>query len=149
MTLKRAAAKWSMRSIWTCGWVVLLTAGCGSASSSLGSGATGLVTIDGKPLTTGTVQFVAAEGANLPSAVGVIGPDGRYSAKANQSVQGLAPGKYVVTVVSWSKEPDSAANVVGVSAIPEKYNDPTTSGFVVTVEKGKTATFDVKMVSGG
>jgi len=71
----------------------LAAAGCGR---SLPAGVSGLVTLDGKPLSTGLVTFFPSAG---PVAYGSIDSNGRYVLRTG-STGGLEPGDYVVTVAA-------------------------------------------------
>ena len=53
---------------------------------------------DGKPLTSGTVEFEPVSGS-VYQASGEIGPDGSFSLKTADSGDGAAPGEYRVKVV--------------------------------------------------
>ncbi|MFM9024668.1 MAG: hypothetical protein ACKON7_04915 [Planctomycetaceae bacterium] len=80
----------------------LLMAGCEQPGI-----VTGLVTLDGEPLTTGVITFNPKAGG--PTAYGAIGTDGRYELHTGAAA-GLAAGEYVVTV---------AANAAAPAATPE------------------------------
>lgn len=85
-----------MRNV-ICGLLVaavttVLVAGCGQPGA-----VSGLVTLDGEPLTTGVITFTPS--ASGPSAYGAIGPDGRYELRTGGAA-GLAAGEYVVTVAA-------------------------------------------------
>jgi len=81
---------------------VLVVAGCEQPSI-----VTGLVTLDGEPLTTGVITFNPKAGG--PTAYGAIGTDGRYELRTGAAA-GLTAGEYVVTV---------AANAAAPAAAPE------------------------------
>lgn len=74
------------------GCAVLLLAGCEQPGI-----VTGLVTLDGKPLTTGVITFNPKTGG--PTAYGAIGTDGRYELRTGAAA-GLPAGEYVVTVAA-------------------------------------------------
>lgn len=76
------------------GCLLLALAGCGSPHESSISGK---VTIDGKPLATGTVTFHPLGGG--AAAYGLIRPDGEYAISTGAE-KGLAAGEYAVTVVA-------------------------------------------------
>lgn len=79
-------------------WAMMLAAGCSQPGR-----VSGLVTLDGEPLTTGVITFNPA--ASGPSAYGAIGSDGRYELKTG-ATSGLQPGEYVVTVAANSAPPE-------------------------------------------
>jgi hypothetical protein len=79
----------------------MLAAGCGRPAA-----VSGLVTLDGEPLTTGVITFTPAGTGS--SAYGVIGPDGRYELRTGAAA-GLAAGDYVVTVAANAAAADRPA----------------------------------------
>lgn len=87
---------WTTRAaISTLGGLLLAaTVGCGGAYDSY---VTGLVTLEGEPVSKGTVSFVPADGG--PSAYAMIGSDGRYEVYTGKE-RGLPSGAYGVTVIS-------------------------------------------------
>lgn len=112
-------------------------AGCGKHSASV----SGNVTLDGKPLATGVVNFTpAATGA---SAYANIGADGRYALQTGAEA-GLEPGSYKVTVAA-NATPEQAAAMgikIGREGImplltPLRYADVSTTPLVVDVKAGR------------
>lgn len=112
-------------------------AGCGKHSASV----SGNVTLDGKPLATGVVNFTpAATGA---SAYANIGADGRYALQTGAEA-GLEPGSYKVTVAA-NATPEQAAAMgikVGRDGImplltPPRYADVSSTPLVVDVKAGR------------
>lgn len=84
-----------MLSLLACG--LLLVAGCEQPGI-----VTGLVTLDGQPLTTGVITFNPKAGG--PTAYGAIGTDGRYELRTGAAA-GLAAGEYTVTVAANAAAP--------------------------------------------
>jgi len=73
--------------------LLLALTGCGAPESTV----SGTVTLDGKPLSLGTVTFhPQAEGT---PGYGEIDADGQYNVQTN-SGGGLVPGDYMITVVA-------------------------------------------------
>lgn len=112
-------------------------AGCGKHSASV----SGSVTLDGKPLATGVVNFTpAATGA---SAYANIGADGRYALQTGAEA-GLEPGSYKVTVAA-NATPEQAAAMgikIGREGImplltPPRYADVSSTPLVVDVKAGR------------
>ena len=107
-----------------------LLSGCGGKHESSVSGT---VTLNGVPLTTGTVTFHPANGG--PVAYGLIKPDGTYTLVTG-SQHGLPSGEYVVTVVATAPpEPPSKEHMepVGKLLTPVSYGSVKTSPLRVTV----------------
>ncbi|QDS98242.1 hypothetical protein [Adhaeretor mobilis] len=71
-------------------------AGCGSGTRGLAP-VSGVVTLDGEPVTTGRIEFHPSSGR---PASGEIKSDGRYQLTTFQSHDGAKPGKYRVTITS-------------------------------------------------
>ncbi len=125
---------------------MLVCSGCGGKSDGRLS-ASGTVTLDGSPLDSGSVVFADESGGS--AGVGII-KGGSFTIQEAASSAGIQPGTYNVVVNSWEKEPgsvDDQGNIVaeGVSRIPEKYNDPKTSGLTATVSPdSQEFSFDLK-----
>ncbi|MBM4010261.1 MAG: carboxypeptidase regulatory-like domain-containing protein [Planctomycetes bacterium] len=112
-------------------------AGCSKHSASV----SGNVTLDGKPLATGVVNFTpAATGA---SAYANIGADGRYALQTGAEA-GLEPGAYKVTVAANATADQAAAMGIKVGRdgimpllTPPRYADVSTTPLVVDVKAGR------------
>ena len=115
---------------------VALLAGCGGSGS-----VSGKVTLDGQPLTTGTVTFHPV--GSGPVAIGTIGPDGRYELAVGQD-RSVPPGDYVVTVEATepvAAEPAPAKGPPRPPAAPkgltpDKYADKAATDLRFTVKPG-------------
>ena len=91
----------------------------------------GTVTLDGKPLEGGTVQFFSSQGQ---TASGEIDADGNYRLTTFQPDDGAVPGAYRVAV-----QPPQVADYFGgtpLVVIPDHYMDPATAGLTAEVHKG-------------
>jgi hypothetical protein len=125
----------SLASRVTAAGLLLFLVGCQGTGSVAGK-----VTFQGKPLVYGTVLLIGSDNKSVQAQ---IQPDGSYSAS------GLAPGDVKVAVNSpnpkgvaiyagWkdpNKKPPSL-EVPGWFAIPQKYEDVTTSGLTVPLMSG-------------
>jgi hypothetical protein len=115
--------------------VVCLVAGCGQPGK-----VSGVVTLDGAPLSTGVITFNPA--VSGPSAYGAIGADGRYELRTGATA-GLAAGEYVVTVAANAaaqKQP-GAGSWPGTERVlplvtPRKYADREKTPLRATVKAG-------------
>jgi hypothetical protein len=126
-----------MRLLWSVGLLGAIVAlgGCGSQAV-----VTGKITYKKEPLTTGEVSFIASDGK---SRSGLISPDGTYK------IVDAPLGSVVIVVVAkqlagkvekgdpLSAKPKGGRAAQMKSAIPEKYNDPKTSGLTYTVTSGR------------
>lgn len=118
--------------------VSMFAVGCGEGEGRLT--ATGSVTLNGSPLDTGSVVFVGADGGS--AGVGMISKGEFVLSEAGNS-EGVQPGVYTVVVNAWIVAPgsvDDNGDIIdeGKSMIPEKYNDPKTSGLTATVSADLT-----------
>ena len=118
--------------------VGLSTLGCGK---DLPSTVSGKVTLDGNPLTKGTVTF-APEGEGR-IAYGEIDSSGNYTVRTLND-QGMQVGEYKVTVIATGEAP--ASDVPPPLITPAKYADAATSGFTASVAPGPN-TFNFDLVS--
>lgn len=114
-------------------WGVML--GCSSqpASPIPLKKVTGMVTLDGDPLPSGSITFMPVVGTN--SCTGEI-EQGRFTLSTFSPGDGAPPGEYKVSVVSWTTPPDMG--VEGVPAIPKKYLDANLSGLTATISEASS-----------
>lgn len=127
--------------------VPLLLAGCSSGPSLPPlAPVSGLVTLDGVPLTRGEVQFVPDTRQNVPGppAVGNIGPDGRYRLHIAET-DGAVIGAHRIRVVARAA-PRGDWDSLPLLIIPERYIQPETSGLTAEVKAGHN-TIDLPLVS--
>jgi len=98
----------------------------------------GKVSFGGKPLTQGTVSFVA-DGTNGANATGDIDATGNYTLSTSRPGDGAAPGSYKVRVESWASPPrmDEKGTDPGKRAIPEKYFDIQQSNLSAVIKDEK------------
>lgn len=108
----------------------------------------GTVTFDGTPLTHGVVSFVplAAGGNGGRVAVGSIGADGRFRLGPAGEPGGVEPGSYRVLVSCWEDPVVKSGTPVdttprGVSVVPERYGDVSTSELTARVSRFGKNTF--------
>ncbi|WP_145284032.1 carboxypeptidase regulatory-like domain-containing protein [Pirellulimonas nuda] len=87
----------------------------------------GVVLIDGAPLTHGSILFFPEQGR--PGG-GAIGADGTFTASCYEPGDGLPPGKYRVQV----KATEPMGEVAQRWHAPQKYASPSTSGLEVDVD---------------
>ncbi len=138
----------------------VLLPGCGS--SGLGT-VSGVVTVDGTPVTQGTIMFIPEHGK---AAIGSIGSDGRYTLTTYSADDGALIGPHKVTILSTvvgasSFAPTSIQEEVAqandpkarrilvrgtvVWIVPERYSQPTTTDLTADVKSGRqTIDFNVQ-----
>jgi len=132
------------RRAWLVTVVVVAAAGCGRSGPPLAS-VHGMVTLEGTPLTHGTVSFVPdnARGTRGRMALGAIGPDGRFVLRSFTADDGALTGFHTVAILCDELLPvpaDGAAEQPvpdeARSLIPVRYNDARTSGLTAEVKPG-------------
>ena len=117
------------------GWCL----GCGAGQPPTGKLA-GKVTLQGKPLASGTVTLVNTDSG--------IGASSQLDASGGYRIDSVRTGEYQVAIQP-PPAPSPEAMAEGAkmepSAIPDKYQDPQASGLKVTVGKGdNTSDFDLQ-----
>lgn len=111
----------------------ILPLGCGQSSEAT---VQGMVTFEGKPLSSGMVTFHPAGGVGAQS-FSPIQANGNYDIHTGKH-HGLVAGPYIVTVVAREPiTPELAASMGMPKAItPARYSDPATSDLRCTVNPG-------------
>lgn len=124
---------------------LLVCSGCGKSGIDR-EAVSGAVTLDGKPLASGSILFTP-EGVG-PTVGGEI-ENGQYN--LSRAI-GPSPGSYRVQIQSWQPAGrtirDEATGTAGqdlVSIIPRRYNDRTE--LKATIEKGAPNNFDYALES--
>jgi hypothetical protein len=129
------------RSLHLAPWaLLLLLCGCGEGRPTRVP-VSGVVLLDGQPLTRGHVRFVPP---NDRASSGDIGPDGRFTLSCFEIGDGAVVGQHQVAVIA--NEPLNETEMRWHA--PEKYADHTTSGIVVDIS-GPTDTVEIKLNQDG
>ena len=112
-------------------FVTIGLAGCqGSSSSAPTYDVKGKVLLsNGKPLSSGRVTFVSADGS-LPEVSGEIQPDGGFALTTRNPGDGAVPGKYKVRIEPLGRRDPRKPKL----SFPAKYVDEDSSGIEVTVQ---------------
>jgi hypothetical protein len=153
---------------WVCavlGTIVLT--GCGGSGPKLVP-VEGAVTLDGKPLANKTVMFTPIDDTSGHGAGGVSGAEGKYTLTAvvpgaTRDHQGLAPGRYRVTVYegmisgdgSGEEEGDEPVAAIApdmggrMSEIPTIYSTEQSPLVLEVPESGGTLNVELKSNPGG
>jgi len=133
---------------------LFIMAGCRGSDNQLGrQRISGKVSLDGKPVVTGSIQFSSLPGASQEIFSGCLIKDGSYSLP---EMGGLPPGEYRVSISSAapsapvSSDPEEAMKAAENPAttpelIPEKYNSK--SELTIEVEKSGKSVFDFDLKS--
>lgn len=106
----------------------------------------GTVTLDGTPLTRGTVSLMPEGGSN--TAAGEIDSAGKFQLSTHKPGDGVAPGKYRASVTAWEVPPDmqdDGTTIEGKSLIPEKYMNPQTSGLTAEITDEPSQTIEFRL----
>lgn len=124
-----------------CAVVALCLAGCGGKPATVD----GTVTLDGEPISKGSVSFVPSSGGQ--QAFGVVESDGSYSLSTNSS-SGLELGNYQVRVVAREmiKSDEGFAPMQGDYIVPKRYANHATSGLSFEIKSGRNK-IDLELTS--
>ena len=128
----------------SCRWLSLLmfvptlTIGCAPAAPKTVK-VKGVVTFAGSKLTSGTIAFIpetVATGEPMRPVAVELNPAGEYTLSSFNPGDGIIPGNYLVTVVSYDRPP-GGPGAVGqeIWAIPRKYGNTQTSGLRATISE--------------
>lgn len=135
----------SALSVWgslRCALATAVVVGCSQPYEKETAAVSGMVTLDGKPMTTGTVMFVPDTGR---AAVGVIEPDGTYRLSTYRPDDGALVGRHKVSVAI--PEGSETRSVRAAVAIPPRYMSPESSGLTFEVLAGTENQADWKLTS--
>lgn len=123
----------------------LFVSGCSKSNELETARVHGTVTVQGKPLSSGSVTFVPERGR---FATGEIKADGTYKLKTYVEADGASVGKHRVKITALeSKKTMNRENDEPVkSLIPERYGVESTSGLTYEVKSGQynVANFDLQ-----
>lgn len=134
--------RWHSTGVLTTLVLGMFVAGCGSGPSTYP--VEGRVTMDGTPLTSGSVQFVAVEGVQYDP-VGTIGADGTYRL-VTLGKEGAPLGKYKVLVRSAGPSNPSDPYSIPKSTIPEKYGKAAETDVMIEVVSSPAPnSYDIKL----
>jgi hypothetical protein len=134
----------------------VLCVGCQSSDQIATAPVSGTVTLDGKPVATGTVMF---EKAGARPATGQIKDGKIVEVTTYQPDDGAAVGQHQVAIFVTSAPKTAVANdpgqvqkfdpnyMGGGSLIPTRYNDPKTSGLTAEVKSGGPNEFKFELTS--
>jgi hypothetical protein len=120
--------------------------GCGDSSSKLVP-VSGKVTVDGQPLTTGSVSFRPEKGVSAQEPGGEIDEDGTYTLYTDGK-QGAPPGRYRVLVVAVDPNDLKKKFPYGkrTSFVNPKYSDLKKTDLVVEVKQSAApGAYDLKL----
>ncbi len=128
--------------------LVAVTCGCGGGPKLPPMAeVSGQVTLDGKPLPRGTVQFVpdTAGGTSGPPATGNIDSTGHYVLRT-AGVEGAVVGRHLVAVESREEVPSDGISWAP-TLIPETYNNPNASGLKFEVKAGEDNVINLELTA--
>ncbi|MDD3469576.1 MAG: hypothetical protein PHE53_06290 [Thermoguttaceae bacterium] len=133
-------------SLFLMGILLLSLPGCGEDSQGR-KDVTGSITLDGTPVTDGTIQFEPCGKQAERTRSGAPIVDGKYSIDLGK---GLAPGEYLVRISSKKDTGKTTTTGMGQEAIykemiPQEFN--TNSDKKITVKEGAKNVFDFNIKS--
>lgn len=147
----------SFRSIFSFGVLALMIAGCSSGVEPeivpTLEPVSGKVMLDGKPAANVAVTFVPAENNKGNPCSGATDANGAFTLTHRSGAPGIPAGDYVVVFSKLTKpdgspipEGQTAADVMAVDQIPERYRQIPNFEFTVSVPAGGK-TFDFELTS--
>jgi hypothetical protein len=115
------------------GLLVLLcfAVGCGPSHIPV----SGTVTVDGQPLTTGSISFHPVSGASNLIGNSQIDSGGKYKLMS-EGQEGMQAGKYKVVVVASAPSDAKDQYSLPVSLVDKKFSDAATTPITVEVASG-------------
>lgn len=133
--------------------ICLILTGCGGGPTDTPPLAKvkGTVTLDGKPLTSGSVQLTPDKnrGTKGRMALGNINEDGSFELMTIRAGDGAQVGYHLVAIECYESsdfDPNQPVNQSPKSLIPKRYTDPKTSQLTAEVKAGEenTLKFELK-----
>lgn len=139
------------------GALLLAIAGCGRQDSGVKvpeelAPVTGLVTMDGKPLSGASILFTPGPDTHGQGAYGVTDADGKYELTHYSNKKGIPPGRYLVVITKYTladgspiPQGQTAADANASESIPAAYSDANSTQLSAEVPSGgKTFDFELK-----
>jgi len=123
--------------------LLLIVGGCSNSYQMDTATVRGSVTLDGKPLRSGSVMFVPERGRG---AVAKIHSDGTFQLGTYDAADGAIVGRHKVAVYPPRGEIEQDAPA-DAPAIPQRYQSSESSGIVVEVKPTQENVFDIKLVT--
>lgn len=106
--------------------------------------ARGVVTLDGKPLSAGSVLLVPDRGRG---AGGTLASDGTFVLTTYRPGDGAILGKHKVAVLPMQTDSETDDIPEGYVPIPARYKNAASSGLEVEVKPGEENVFELKLTS--
>lgn len=122
--------------------LTLVVGGCRPSHERQVAPVSGVVTLDGSPLTSGNVIVIPSSGR---TSRGKIGPEGTFRLGTYSDHDGAPVGTHPVTVTPVPV--DEGGTWDAQAAIPGKYRSAKTSGLSVTIESGESNDLNLTLVS--
>ena len=119
-------------------------AGCGPSYELDIAPARGTVTLDGKPLSAGSVLFVPAKGRGAGAK---LAPDGTFVLTTYSQGDGAILGKHRVAVLPLQSDSESDELPEGYVPIPSRYQSAASSGFEVEVRPDGENVFNLELTT--
>jgi hypothetical protein len=124
-----------------CAFLLCILVGCSGSHERETEKVSGVVTLDGKPMTQGTVMFVPETGR---AGLGVIGSDGAYQLTTYKPDDGALVGHHKVSVaIPEGSETRPTRSIV----IPRRYMSAESSGLTFEVKAGAENRIDLKLTT--
>jgi len=140
-------------------WVLLIISGCivgcgGAPAATLPETVpvTGVVTLDGKPLTAATITFIPQGQTKGIECQGTTDEEGRYQLQQQHGTEGAPPGSYKVVISRLLRgdgtplpEAGAGAGGIAVESLPPRYSDIRVSRLTAVIpQAGGEFKFDLQ-----
>ncbi|MCC7473810.1 MAG: hypothetical protein IT425_00320 [Pirellulales bacterium] len=122
---------------------LLCLASCEKSGTALGE-VRGIVTLDGQPLSQGSVVSYPENGKG---ALGTIQSDGSFILITRGLKSGVSVGHHRLAVVAYQQPAQASPEADQKPLVPLRYMQPDTSGLSVTVASGKLETLQLELKS--
>jgi hypothetical protein len=123
--------------------VCAVHAGCTPGHRLETASARGTVTLDGVPLSAGSVVLLPERGRSASS---VLAKDGSFVLSTYGSGDGAIVGKHKVVVYPLASDSESNTPPPGYVPVPARYQNAATSSLEVEVKAGTENVFELKLV---
>jgi hypothetical protein len=122
---------------------IILAVGCKPGYQQETAAARGIVVLDGKPLSAGSVLLVPSQGR---SAAGPLRSDGTFILGTYSKIDGAIVGKHKVAILPLVAGPEGGLPS-GFVPVPQRYQSAETSGLEVEVRASEENVFDFQLPS--
>jgi hypothetical protein len=137
---------------WLCLIGSLITTGCGRSGDSETVPVAGTIIVDGRPAGYASIQFLPVEHTLGNGGGAITDANGRYSIVTPKKTNGLAPGKYKITISRRLNKDGSPADPkippadsAAAESLPKKFSDRDQTTLFITLMPDDKSSVDFKL----